>query len=1029
MGLIEKIINRPVFASVMSLLLIIFGIIGYNRLSLRRYPSVSSPQITVEVRLEGASPLIIERMITASLEKVLLGIEGLETISSTSTTGKSAVTVKFNRKHDIDKAAIDVRNRVGKARKDLPHNIQPPEITKSDLEERPVLFLALLSSRHSVADLADYAKVFMTSRLEAVLGVAAVNVSGAGNYEVRLLLDPIKMANNDISVAEVNEAVRAQHIREPGGVVTAANHTVALTVDAKLTNEEEFNQLIIKQADNYIIRLRDIGKAVIVATNKHSASRFNGEPAISISISKQSTANPLKIVDNIYKLLPKIRQSLPQGMELKVAHDETKGVRSSLNAVKKTIFEAFILVSIIVILVFGSFRAALIPVVVIPISLIGSCFMMYLMGFSLNLLTLLAFVLAIGLVVDDAIVVLENVYRYMEKGVKVKKAAIQGTTEIQFAIMAMTFTLAAVYAPIAITQGLVGALFKEFAITLVIAVVISGFVALTLSPVMCAGILKNLSEQKDTVITRVFNMFDLAIKKIIFLYEACLKYTLALYSKYIIILGVVFALLGGVVMWKLPSTLFPSEDLGYLTIKMISPGGFTIDRTLHYTDKINKILKEYDDIDGVLLSARDVGFTSFFISLKDWKVRKMSSKELTESLSQKLKKLPINVIVSDSKNPFSAGSSGTIDMVIKGRCDNSELKSTAMKVVGALPTIPGIKRANTYADSGREFKVIINREKTAIFGIKTNDVVQAVASLWKGKLTGKYSHNDRQIDVIVSLDDKFKQDLGVLSSLFIKGKAKDKWIKVPLSELLEIVVVESPVAIKRFDGIKGMNVVAVLDKNSSIGDVIDEVEEVAMNEIAENMQVSLIGEAKQYKEEQSNFYLVFLLAVLIIFLVLAAQYESYYDPIIILLSVPLSVAGAIITLKLTGGSLSIYSKIGLITLIGLITKHAIMIVEFANTLQKFGKPKLEAAITACVLRFRPIFITTLAMVLGAIPLALASGAGMESRQQIGWVIVGGMSFGTLFTLFFIPAIYCTFARVPKEEEIIKQNKDSILELH
>ena len=1041
MSTIERIIHRPVLATVMSLIIIIFGLVGYERLSLRRYPDVSNPTVTVEIKLEGASSMVMEKMVTTVLEKALLGLEGLKGLSSVSTEGTSRVTINFNRGYDIDKAVIDVRNRTGRVRSDLPHDIQPIQVTKTDLEDRPIIWLTLTSDRQKIEDLADYAKVFLTNKLEAVPGVAKVDVAGASNYQVKILLDPLKMASHNVTVSEVMDAVHSQHVKEPGGSIDNNFHKVTLTIDAKLHGEEDFNNLIIQQNDDYIIRLRDIGKAEIVARNKTSISIFDGKKCVSISVKKQATANQLEIVDKILGKLPNMRRYLPTGAELKIAHDNTISVRSSIKEVKKTIFEAFLLVSIIVLLIFGSIRAAFIPVVTIPISLIGACFCMYLLGFSLNLLTLLAFVLAIGLVVDDAIVVLENIHRYIEKGMPPLKAAIKGTTEIQFAVIAMTFTLAAVYAPLAIAKGLVGALFREFAITLVITVLISGFVALTLSPVMCAKLLKfhlsplpsfnkdnNDQHNPDTThnytnfsiynfLTRGINFLDTFLAKMqVFVdkvnttYSNTLKFVMATYINITIIVGITFAVIGGFVSWQLTSKLFPKEDLGYLTMTMLSPNSFTLERTLKYIREINKKTDNVKEVQGNLVSVRDVGRSTFFVSLKDWRDRTRSSHEIVDSMRKSLDKLPVNLVIQGSINPFSSGEGDSVYAVVKGRASDEAIEIAVQKLLKFFNRIPGVKQANTFSNSGREIKVSINREKAALLGIKTSAITKGLATLWKGKLGGKYSHNDRQVDIIVSLDDKYKSDIDILSSLFLKGRKGKEWVKVPISELVEFVPIESLTSISRYNGVKGQRLMVKLKEGASLGDIIDEMQDIATDELEGEMQMEFIGEAKQYKEEQSNFYLVFLLAIIIIYLVLAAQYESYYDPILIMMSVPLSVAGAMITLKITGGSLNIYSKIGMVTLIGLITKHSIMIVEFANQLQTEGMSKLKAALTACELRFRPILITTLAMVLGALPLALASGAGMESRQQIGWVIVGGMSFGTIFTLFFIPSIYAKFGR-------------------
>jgi multidrug efflux pump len=1015
MKLSEVCIHRPVFSWVMTLILILVGLVGGSRLALQQYPTIERPYITIESTLSGASPEIVEAQVTRIIEDAVAGIEGIVSTQSTSSVEDSKVMLEFSPNRRTDDAANDIRDRLSKIKDRLPHEMNEPTLTKSRAEDKPIMTLALTSDTKDASELADYAHRELEKELESVSGVARVDIIGAGLYKMHLKLDPVKLAAYNITVTDVMQAIRQQNIEKPAGKLISNDREYLVTTVASLETPEEFNNLPISNKEGTLIRLRDIGQAEITAEDHRTRTRFNGKPGVSIGVVKQAAANPITVAREVKKMLPTLQDRLGEEMLLQVGSDRTQFIEQSISQVYSTIFEATLLVILVVFGFLRSARASMIPLVTIPVSLIGGLFLMYLLNFSINTLTLMAMVLAIGLVVDDAIVVLENVYRYIEKGMKPFQAAIQGVREISFAIVAMTLTLVAVYAPIALSSGTIGKFFTEFALTLAGAVLISGFAALTLSPMMCARMLGEL----HTVEVKEKNWWGLLKEKfrsdqwlnaLEQLYEEKLQQYLAQPFK-LILSGVILATLGGLTFIKLPKELFPKEDQGYIFIDGQANQSSTLDHTDKYVMRLDKILEGYPE---VKRRVTQINNPTYDVSIQLIENRARSTEEIEKLLSKELKNIP-GIEAKIDTSGSGGDRSNMVEFVVQGNKSYREVRELSRAVTLALYGTGFVEAvlSNVHGDS-EDFIVTVQRDKAASLGIEPGAIGDTIDALVRGRKASTFKKENKLYDVLVEVIDRARQTPHDITNLFMKANDKNGTL-VPLSELVEVTARSSPMEIIRYNRLRAVTHTVKLKPGYGLGYGVDQVRKVAKENLPSDARIEFTGETKRFLSESQNIYLIFGLAVLFIYLVMAAQFESWIDPFIIMLSVPLSLAGAVLTLALvSGGTLNVYSQIGLVTLIGLITKHGILMVDFANKLRETGKSKLEAIVDASRQRLRPILMTTFAMVLGAIPLAFATGAGAESRRQIGWVIVGGMSIGTLFTLFVLPAFYLFIARKIKQ---------------
>ncbi|MFN7662172.1 MAG: efflux RND transporter permease subunit [Alphaproteobacteria bacterium] len=1019
MKLSEICIRRPVLSIVMTLLIVIVGAVSYTYLQLRQFPQVERPIISVTTTYEGASPQIVESRITKPLESALAGIEGVEFITSVSESENSRINLNFKPDRDIDAAASDVREKIGRVRMRLPEGARDSFIKKSDADAAAIIYLALSSENPNIstAELYDYAHHYLENEFESIGGVAAIELFGSNGHVVHIWLDPIKMAAYNVTTHEVSAALRQQNVHIPAGRLVGQSREMMVTTAANLKSIQEFKNVIIHREKDFLVKLEDVARVEFSPAEERSLARFNGKPAISIGLVKKSIANPLQIAKDLKELLPTVKRNLPKDFKIDIAYDKTIFIDQSLKEVYKTFFEAAGFVFIIILIFLWSFRASLIPVITIPICVIATFTLLYMFGFSLNTLTLLAIVLAIGLVVDDAIVMMENIYRYMEEeGLSPLEAAFKGSKEISFAIIAMTLTLAAVYAPIALSQGVIGKMFTEFALTLAGSVLISGFVALTLSPMMCAYLLKphthvtgdSPREKLQKLLQK--NRFEPYYQKIEKGYGALLRKLMSIKGM-VLSVAIIFSVVGGIIGLKfLPSELTPQEDQGLINAGAMIPQGATLPYISQYVKEMEKILMEIPEINSQLSTIAQPNPLIWNL-LTDWKDRKRSSLEIIEKLRPKLREIPgINAYASPGKTLLSGGgrTEESIQFVLQTTKSQSELDAASEILEHALRQERIIPFLNTdRGEDTQEYIVQINRDKAGLLGVDVSTIGETFDTFISGRRVTDFKKDSEQFEVIASVVGEEKRSPNDLSNMFVKGRFRDREVMVPLSNVVTLKKESIPIQINHYNQLRSVTLSGELAPGVSLGRAVETFERLAAEILPEGIRAEFSGETKQFLEARYTIYLIFSLALIFIFLVMAAQFESFVDPFIIMFTVPLSLSGALITLKLTGGSINIYSQIGLITLIGLITKHGILIVEFANQIMDRDKKigLVEAVTQAALLRLRPILMTTAAMVLGAIPLVIATGAGAESRRQIGWVIAGGMMIGTLFTLFVIPAVY------------------------
>ncbi len=993
-------IKRPVLATVMSLLILLVGLIAYDRLSVREYPKIDVPVVSVETVYPGASASIIESQVTKIIEDSLSGIEGIDFISSVSRSEKSQISVTFRLEQDPDDAASEVRDRVGRVRGQLPDDIEEPVVAKSEADAQPIIWLALSSDSHTTMEVTDYAENRVKDPLQTVPGVASVMIVGERRYAMRIWLDPQKMAAYHVVPQDIESALSAQNVEIPAGRIESREREFTVLAQTDLNSVPEFERIIIRNDKGYPIRIRDVARVEIAPASERNTARFNGNNAVALGVVKQSTANPLDVSAGVREMLQQIEQNLPPGMQAKVGYDSSLFIEESIDSVFTTLWQAGVLVVLVIFFFLRNFRATLIPVVTIPLSLIGAFAMMMLMDFSINTLTLLALVLAIGLVVDDAIVMLENIYRHVEAGLDPIQAAFKGAREIGFAVIATTATLVAVFVPVAFSTGRTGKLFTEFALTLAGAVVVSTFIALSLSPMLSSRLLHH--EKRHGAI---FNLIESWLNALSAAYQYLLTKVLRSRLLAVVLLGTSAA--GAVYFYQqLPQELAPTEDRGTIMTFSISPEGASVDYVDHYARQVEEIVGQVPE--GVHFFGV-VGFPSetnslTFLRLDDWAQRERKQQTITDDLTPQLYGGVIGNM-SFAMNPPSLGQSiisRPVEFIIKTTADYDQLAIITDQMLAKMAENPGLAQPDTDLKLNKpELLVTLNRDKVSDVGIDVNTIGRTLETFMAGRELTRYKQQGEQYDVILQVEDHFRQVPSDLTSAYVRGDNGD------MIQLANLVSVEESITAKElnhFDKLKAVKIQAMLTPGYSLGEALTFMEQ-SLKEVAPDALYDYAGQSREFKESSNTLQMTFSLALIFIFLVLSAQFESFKNPLIIMLSVPPALAGALMALHYSGGSLSIYSQIGLITLVGLVTKHGILIIEFANQLQDRGTALSDAIVEAAALRLRPILMTTGATVLGALPLAVALGAGAESRQQIGWVIVGGMLLGTLLTLFVIPTVY------------------------
>jgi multidrug efflux pump len=1005
MFLPELSIRRPVLATVMSLLIILIGVISFLRLTVREYPKIDTPVVSVRTVYKGASPQVMESQVTQPLEDSISGIEGVRSIKSVSREEVSSITVEFVLERATDAAANDVRDRVSRVRGQLPDEVDEPIIAKIEADAQAILWLRLFSDSHPALALSDYADRFVVDRLKTLPGVASVIIGGERRYAMRIWLDRERLAAYGLTPQDVEDALRRQNIEVPSGRIESTLREFTVLSESDLRTPQEFNDLIIREANGYPVRLQDVGRAELGPLDERNRLRVNGQAAVGMGIVKQSTANTLSVARAVKAELPRLQAALPPGMVLDVAFDTSVFIEKSIESVYEVMAEALLLVVLVIFFFLRSLRATLIPFVTIPVSLIGAFFLIWIMGFTINVLTLLGIVLAIGLVVDDAIVVLENIHRHIEEGMRPFEAAVRGSREIAFAVVAMTVTLAAVFAPLAFSTGNTGRLFMEFALTVASAVVVSGFVALTLTPMMCSKLLRHQSKHG-----RVFNALEEFFSSMSAAYRrglgACLRHRLVVVGVFAVVTA-----LGVVVLTTIKSELSPLEDRGFFLGFMVAPEGATMDYTDSYAKVWEDIYKDVPEVNTYFVAVapglerpNPVNSAISFVRLKDWSERDRSTQQITAALQPRMTGTMPGVIAS-LVNPPSLGQNfrnPPVQFVVQGN-SYEQLDRVVSELITKARGYPGF----SYIDSDLklnkpQLKVDINREKAAAVGVQVEQIGRTLETLLGGRQVTRFKREGKQYDVLVQLEDKDRRQPTDLTSIYVRGASGQL---VQLSNLVAVTETVAPKELNHFNRLRATIVSANLAPGYTLSEALGYMEQAAREVLTAEHQTALDGQSREFRESGQQLLFVFVLALAFIYLVLSAQFESFRGPLVIMLTVPLAITGALAAMKLAGVTLNVYSQIGLVMLIGLITKNGILIVEFTNQLRDRGMAKLEALVEASCLRLRPILMTSAATVLGAVPLAISTGAGAESRSAIGWVIVGGMAIGTLFTLFVIPVAY------------------------
>ncbi|NNM59675.1 MAG: efflux RND transporter permease subunit [Legionellales bacterium] len=1010
MNFTDIFIRRPVFAMALSLMLIVVGIAAFVKMPVRQYPLIEENVINISTVYPGASGTIMAGFVTTPLENAIGSVEGIDYMTSASSESQSTITVNLLLGYSMETAMTDVVNEVQSTIWQLPKDVQTPNISKTDPNASPVVYIAFNSKNLSSAAVTDYILRAVQPVLNTLFGVSQTIIYGEREYAMRLNLDPLKMAAYGITAGDVMRILQNQNLQAAVGTVYSQYQQFDVTINSDMSTADEFNNMVLKQSNGTIVRLRDVGTAVLGANNYNSSAFVDGKETTVVGVVPTSDANPLAVSELVTAALPGISAAFPKGLSQEIVYDSSVFISASIHEVVMTIFEASIFVIIVIFLFLGSLRSVLIPIITIPVSIIGVCGVMLALNYTIDTISLLAWVIAIGLVVDDAIVVLENIYRHMEDGLQPVPASIVGAREIGFAIVAMTLTLAAVYAPLGFTGGLTGILFTEFAFTLAGAVIVSGFVALTLSPMMCSRIL-SYNDDPHSFTHRIDRVFEVIIVK----YKSVLRRVMEK-RWYVVGMAAFLYLVCAFLFTHTKGELAPLEDQGYLFGYIIGPSSANVNFTQKYTNMMDPIYAALPEMAHYLVVNGYGGVPSqaaSVLNLVDWDKRTRSSNQIQATLLPKFWAIPGLKIFPINPQPLPTGG-GLIPLqfVLKTTNDIKTLLPAIQQLQMAAMKNPGFTNVTTNLMYDRpRVKLVIDRNKAGDLGISVADITNSLGTLFGSPENVQFAIQDRAYYVIPEYTQNFNfaANPNDMNKVYLRTQSGNM---VPLSTVVKVEQDVEPLTINHFQQINSATLQGNLNltSNYTLGQALEFLETYTKRYLPD-VQFDFAGQARQYIESSSDFVQVFLFAVIFIFLLLSAQFESFRDPLIILAVAPLTLAGALITTHLTGGTLNIYTEIGLTTLIGLIAKHGILIVEFANQLQEKGVNKHEAAIEATAMRLRPILMTTAAMVLGALPLAVAGGAGASARHAIGWVIVGGMTIGTMFSLFVVPTFYSLFAKV------------------
>ena len=1004
MNISELSIRRPVLSTVLTLIILLFGLIGYSYLGVREYPSVDNPIISVSCSYPGANADVIENQITEPLEQNINGIPGIRSLSSVSQQGSSRITVEFELSVDLETAANDVRDKVSRAQRYLPRDCDPPTVSKADADATPILMVALQSDKRSLLELSEIADLTVKEQLQTISDVSSVSIWGEKRYSMRLWLDPIKMSGYGITPIDVKNAVDKENVELPSGSIEG--NTVELTIRTLglMHTAEEFNNLILREDNNRIIRFSDIGRAELGPADIKSYMKMNGVPMVGIVVVPQPGANHIKIADAVYERMEQMQKDLPDDVQYSYGFDNTKFIRASISEVKETVYVAFILVIIIIFLFLRDWRVTLVPCIVIPVSLIGAFFVMYLAGFSINVLSMLAVVLAVGLVVDDAIVMTENIYVRIERGMPPKEAGIEGAKEIFFAVISTTITLVAVFFPIVFMDGMTGRLFREFSIVVSGSVIISSFAALTFTPMLATKLLVK-QEKKNWFYMKTEPFFE-GMNRIysrsleIFLHKRWLAMPLILATLIIIVF-----------LWNaIPAEMAPLEDRSQISINTRGAEGVTYEYIRDYTEDINQL------VDSILPDAESVtarvssGSGNVRITLKDMKDRDYTQMEVAEQISKAVqKKTKARSFVQQSSS-FGGRRGGMPVQYVLQATNIEKLQEVLPVFMAKVYENPVFQMADVNLKFSKpEARININRDKASIMGVSTRNIAQTLQYGLSGQRMGYFYMNGKQYEILGEINRQQRNKPSDLKGIYIRS---DKGEMVQLDNLIELTGGKYPMAggiappqLYRYNRFVSATISAGLADGKTIGQGLDEMDKIAKETLDDTFRTALTGDSKEYRESSSSLMFAFVLAILLIYLILAAQFESFKDPLIIMLTVPLAIAGALIFMYFNDITMNIFSQIGIIMLIGLVAKNGILIVEFANLKQEAGEDKMEAIKDASLQRLRPILMTSASTILGLIPLAFASGEGCNQRIAMGTAVVGGMLVSTFLTMYIVPAIY------------------------
>ena len=997
MNISELSIRRPVLATVLTIIIILFGLIGYTYLGVREYPSVDNPIISVSCSYAGANADVIENQITEPLEQNINGIPGIRSLSSVSQQGQSRITIEFELSVDLETAANDVRDKVSRAQRYLPDDCDPPTVSKADADARPILMVALQSDKRSLLELSEIADLTVKEQLQTIPDVSSVSIWGEKRYSMRLWLDPVKMAGYGITPSDVKAAVDQENVELPSGSIEGNTTELTIRTMGLMHTADEFNNLILKEENNQIVRFSDIGRAELGPADQKSYMKMNGVPMVGVVVIPQPGANHIDIADAVYQRMQTMQKDLPEDIKYNYGFDNTRFIRASINEVKSTVYEAFVLVIVIIFLFLRDWRVTLIPCIVIPVSLVGAFFVMYVAGFSINVLSMLAIVLAVGLVVDDAIVMTENIYIRIEQGMAPLEAGIEGSKEIFFAVISTTITLVAVFFPIVFMEGTTGRLFREFSFVVSGSVLISAFAALTVTPMLSTKLLKR--QEKKNWFYRKTEPFFTGMNN---LYSRSLK---ALLRRRWIAFPIIAAALCIIyVLWNaIPAEMAPLEDRSQININTRGAEGITYEFIRDYTEDINQLVDSLVP-DAEYVTARvSSGSGSVQITLKDMQERDYTQMEMAEKLSRAVSKKTMGRSFVQQNSSFGGRRGGMPIQYVLQATNLEKLEKVLPEFMAKVYSNPTFQMADVDLKFSKpEARVNINRDKASIMGVSTRNIAQTLQYGLSGQRMGYFYMNGKQYEILGEINRQQRNKPADLKAIYVRSDNGDM---VQLDNIIELENGIAPPKLYRYNRFVSATISAGLAEGKTIGEGLEEMDKIAKETLDDTFRTALSGESKEYSESASSLMFAFLLAIVLIYLILAAQFESFKDPLVIMITVPLAITGALIFMYFNDITMNVFSQIGIIMLIGLVAKNGILIVEFANQKQAAGEDKMQAIHDASLQRLRPILMTSAATILGLIPMAFASGEGCNQRIAMGITVVGGMLVSTFLTMYIVPAVY------------------------